>query len=581
MKDMKRLFGYMGPYKKDMILGALFVMIETGFELFIPIMISNLIDIGVANHDVNYIYVKGAQMALLALGALVTGLLYAHFSAKASYGWGAEIRKAEYARVQQYAFSNLDHFVTSSLITRMTTDVNVLQNMIISGFRPITRGPSLLIMGIGLSFYMNPKLAFVFVVCTPILAIILFLIVRKVAPMYTRLQSIMDRLNQVVQENLTAIRAVKAFVRDEYEEDKFEEVNRDMAKSSETTFHYAVLNLPAFQGIMYTTIVMILWFGGNMILKSELAVGNLTGFLSYVMQVINSLMMLANVFLLLTRSLASAHRIAQILDENIVLTSPENGVKKVKDGSIDFENVSFKYREDAREYALENVNLHIPAGQTIGVIGTTGSAKTTLVQLIPRLYDATTGVVRVGGVNVRDYDLSVLRDSVNITLQKNVLFSGTVRENLKWGNPFADDETIWKACRAACADEFLSRMPDGLDTMLEQGGNNLSGGQKQRLCIARALLGNAKILIFDDSTSAVDTATEKKIRKALADYKDVTKIIIAQRITSVMNTDQIVILDDGKIHRVGTHKELLANDPIYQEIYASQMKGGDDNGSEE
>lgn len=581
MKDMKRLFGYMGPYKKDMILGALFVMIETGFELFIPIMISNLIDIGVANHDVHYIYVKGVQMALLALGALVTGLSYAHFSAKASYGWGAEIRKAEYERVQQYAFSNLDHFVTSSLITRMTTDVNVLQNMIISGFRPITRGPSLLIMGIGLSFYMNPKLAFVFVVCTPILAIILFLIVRKVAPMYTRLQSIMDRLNQVVQENLTAIRAVKAFVRDEYEEDKFEEVNRDMAKSSETTFHYAVLNLPAFQGIMYTTIVMILWFGGNMILKSELAVGNLTGFLSYVMQVINSLMMLANVFLLLTRSLASAHRIAEILDENIVLTSPENGEKKVKDGSIDFENVSFKYREDAREYALENVNLHIPAGQTIGVIGTTGSAKTTLVQLIPRLYDATTGVVRVGGVNVHDYDLSVLRDSVNITLQKNVLFSGTVRENLKWGNPFADDETIWKACRAACADEFLSRMPDGLDTMLEQGGNNLSGGQKQRLCIARALLGNAKILIFDDSTSAVDTATEKKIRKALADYKDVTKIIIAQRITSVMNTDQIVILDDGKVHRVGTHKELLANDPIYQEIYASQMKGGNDDGSEE
>ena len=581
MKDMKRLFGYMGPYKKDMILGALFVMIETGFELFIPIMISNLIDIGVANHDVHYIYVKGVQMALLALGALVTGLSYAHFSAKASYGWGAEIRKAEYARVQQYAFSNLDHFVTSSLITRMTTDVNVLQNMIISGFRPITRGPSLLIMGIGLSFYMNPKLAFVFVVCTPILGIILFLIVRKVAPMYTRLQSIMDRLNQVVQEGLTAIRAVKAFVRDEYEEEKFEQVNRDMAKSSETTFHYAVLNLPAFQGVMYTTIVLILWFGGNMILKSQLAVGNLTGFLSYVMQVINSLMMLANVFLLLTRSLASAHRIAEVLDENIVLTSPENGVKEIKDGSIDFDHVSFKYREDAREYALENVDLHIPAGQTIGVIGTTGSAKTTLVQLIPRLYDATTGVVRVGGIDVRDYDLSVLRDSVNITLQKNVLFSGTVRDNLKWGNPQADDETIWKACRAACADEFLNRMPEGLDTMLEQGGNNLSGGQKQRLCIARALLGNAKILIFDDSTSAVDTATEKKIRTALADYKDVTKIIIAQRITSVMNTDQIVILDDGKIHRVGTHKTLLAEDPIYQEIYASQMKGGDDDGSEE
>lgn len=581
MKDMKRLFGYMGPYKKDMILGAVFVMIETAFELFIPIMISDLIDIGVAGNDVHYIYMKGVQMALLALGALITGLLYAKFSARASYGWGAEIRKAEYAKVQQYAFSNLDHFVTSSLITRMTTDVNVLQNMIISGFRPITRGPSLLIMGIGLSFWMNPKLAFVFIVCTPILGIILFLIVRKVAPMYTRLQSIMDRLNQVVQEGLTAIRAVKAFVRDEYEEDKFEEVNHDMARSSETTFHYAVLNLPAFQAVMYTTIVLILWFGGNMILKSELAVGNLTGFLSYVMQVINSLMMLANVFLLLTRSLASAHRIAEILDEDIVLTSPENGIKEVKDGSIDFNAVSFKYSVDAREYALENVNLHIPAGQTIGVIGTTGSAKTTLVQLIPRLYDATKGTVRVGGVDVRDYDLTALRDSVNITLQKNVLFSGTVRDNLKWGNPDADDETIWAACRAACADEFLNRMPKGLDTMLEQGGNNLSGGQKQRLCIARALLGKAKILIFDDSTSAVDTATEKKIRKALASYQDVTKIIIAQRITSVMNTDQIVILDDGKIHKVGTHKDLLANDSIYQEIYASQMKGGDSDGSEE
>lgn len=581
MKDMKRLFGYMGPYKKDMILGAVFVMIETAFELFIPIMISDLIDIGVAGRDVHYIYMKGAQMALLALGALITGLLYAKFSARASYGWGAEIRKAEYAKVQQYAFSNLDHFVTSSLITRMTTDVNVLQNMIISGFRPITRGPSLLIMGIGLSFWMNPKLAFVFIVCTPILGIILFLIVRKVAPMYTRLQSIMDRLNQVVQEGLTAIRAVKAFVRDEYEEDKFEEVNHDMARSSETTFHYAVLNLPAFQAVMYTTIVLILWFGGNMILKSELAVGNLTGFLSYVMQVINSLMMLANVFLLLTRSLASAHRIAEILDEDIVLTSPENGIKEVKDGSIDFNDVSFKYRADAREYALENVNLHIPAGQTIGVIGTTGSAKTTLVQLIPRLYDATKGTVSVGGVDVRDYDLTALRDSVNITLQKNVLFSGTVRDNLKWGNQDADDETIWEACRAACADEFLNRMPKGLDTMLEQGGNNLSGGQKQRLCIARALLGKAKILIFDDSTSAVDTATEKKIRKALASYQDVTKIIIAQRITSVMNTDQIVILDDGKVHKVGTHKELLAHDSIYQEIYASQMKGGDSDGSEE
>lgn len=398
--------------------------------------------------------------------------------------------------------------------------------------------------------------------------------------MYTKLQSMVDCLNNVVQEGLTAIRAVKAFVRDEYEEGKFNEVNTDLTAASEQTFHYAVLNLPAFQGVMYTAIVLILWFGGNMILKKQLAVGNLTGFLSYVMQVMNSMMMIANVFLLLTRSMASAHRIVEVLDEKIVLTSPENGVTEVTEGSVEFDNVSFKYKEEAKEYALSDVTLKIKAGQTVGILGGTGSSKTTLVQLIPRLYDTSRGTVRVGGKDVRAYDLAALRDAVNIILQKNVLFSGTVRENLKWGNADASDEEIWEACRAACADEFLNRMPDGLDTVLEQGASNLSGGQKQRLCIARALIGKAKILIFDDSTSAVDTATEKKIREALAARKDVTKIIIAQRVTSVMNTDQIIILDDGKVHRIGTHAELLADDPIYQEIYASQMKGGDENGSE-
>ena len=553
MNDMKRLLSYAGPYKRDMIFGAVLVLIETCFELFIPILISNLIDIGVANGDIPYIYRKGIQMGICALCALVTGILYAHFAARATYGWGAEIRKAEYEKMQQYAFSNLDHFAVSSLITRMTTDVTVIQNMVSAGFRPITRGPSLLIMGIGLSFYMNPRLAFVFLVCT---------------------------LNNVVQEGLTAIRAVKAFVRDEYEEDKFNEVNTDLTAASEQTFHYAVLNLPAFQGVMYTAIVLILWFGGNMILKKQLAVGNLTGFLSYVMQVMNSMMMIANVFLLLTRSMASAHRIVEVLDEKIVLTSPENGVTEVTEGSVEFDNVSFKYKEEAKEYALSDVTLKIKAGQTVGILGGTGSSKTTLVQLIPRLYDTSRGTVRVGGKDVRAYDLAALRDAVNIILQKNVLFSGTVRENLKWGNADASDEEIWEACRAACADEFLNRMPDGLDTVLEQGASNLSGGQKQRLCIARALIGKAKILIFDDSTSAVDTATEKKIREALAARKDVTKIIIAQRVTSVMNTDQIIILDDGKVHRIGTHAELLADDPIYQEIYASQMKGGDENGSE-
>lgn len=573
MNDMKRLLKYAGPYKKDMILGALLVLIETCFELFIPIMIADLIDVGVANHDLPYIYGKGLQMIFCALMALFTGLLYAHFAAKASYGWGAEIRKAEYGKVQQYAFSNLDHFQTSSLITRMTTDVTVLQNMVNAGFRPVTRGPSLLVMGILLSFWMNPKLAVVFLVCIPVLGCILFWIVTKVAPMYTRLQSIMDRLNRVVQEGLTAIRAVKAFVRGEYEEEKFAEVNKDLTSSSETTFHYAVLNLPAFQAVMYSAIVLIMWFGGNMILKSDLAVGDLTGFLSYVMQVMNSLMMIANVFLLLTRSLASAHRIAQVLDEEVELISPENGIQEVTDGRIDFQEVSFKYHKAAKEYALSGVNLHISSGETVGILGGTGASKTTLVQLIPRLYDASKGSVRVAGHDVREYDVHVLRDAVGIILQKNVLFSGTVRDNLKWGNPDATDEEIWEACRDACADEFLNRMPEGLDTMLEQGAANLSGGQKQRLCIARALVGKAKILIFDDSTSAVDTATEKKIREALALRRDVTKIIIAQRITSVMNTDQIVILEDGRVHCTGTHSELLAHDPIYQEIYRSQMNG--------
>lgn len=571
MKDMKRLLKYAGPYKRDMIFGAVLVLLETCFELFIPVMIADLIDVGVASHDLNYIYGKGLQMVFCALMALITGLLYAHFAAKAAYGWGAEVRKAEYERVQQYAFSNLDHFPTSSLITRMTTDVTVLQNMVNAGFRPVTRGPSLLIMGILLSFWMNPKLAVVFLVCIPVLGGVLFWIVTKVAPMYTKLQETMDRLNRVVQEGLTAIRAVKAFVRDEYEEEKFAEVNSDLTDSSEKTFHYAVLNLPAFQAVMYSAIVLIMWFGGNMILKSQLAVGDLTGFLSYVMQVMNALMMIANVFLLLTRSLASAHRIAQVLDEEVVLTSPQNGRKEVAEGSIDFEGVSFKYHKNAREYALSDVTLHIPAGQTVGILGGTGASKTTLVQLIPRLYDATAGIVKVGGYDVREYDLHALRDAVGIILQKNVLFSGTVRDNLKWGNPSATDEEIWEACRAACADEFLDRMPDGLDTILEQGAGNLSGGQKQRLCIARALIGNSKILIFDDSTSAVDTATEKKIREALGRQKDVTKIIIAQRITSVSNTDQIVIMEDGKVHCTGTHEELLEKDPIYQEIYASQM----------
>ena len=579
MNDLKRLLGYMGPYRRDMILGMLLVIIESSFEMVIPVLMSDIIDTGVAQGDVPAIMTTGLQMAACAVLALITGLLYARYAARASYGVGARIREAEYAKVQEYAFANLDHFETSSLITRMTTDVTVLQNAINGGFRPLVRGPSMLVLGIALAFFMSPELSVVFFICTPVLGAVLFLVVRHIAPMYIRLQQAMDHLNNVVQECLTAIRAVKAFVRGEYEEEKFEAVNTELMQVSRSTFRTAVLNLPAFQLTMYAACVLILWLGGTMILNGALTVGRLTSFLSYVMQVMNSLMMISNVFLLMTRSLASAHRVAQVLDERVALTSPENAVTEIPDGGIRFENVSFKYHPDAAEYALANIDLTIRPGQTVGILGGTGSAKSTLVQLIPRLYDATEGRVLVGGRDVREYDLAALRDAVGIVLQKNVLFSGTVRENLQWGDPTADDETLWAACRAACADEFLSTMPGGLDADLGQGGVNVSGGQKQRLCIARTLLKKPKILIFDDSTSAVDTATEAKIRAALRALPNVTKIIIAQRITSVMGTDQIIVLDDGRIHAVGTHRELLESDAIYQEIYHSQMKGGSGDGT--
>ena len=578
MRELRQLLSYLGPYRRDMFIGGLLVFVETVFELVIPVLMADLIDVGVEHRDLHYIVGKGLQMGLCALLALVTGLLYARFAARAAYGWGARVREAQYEKVQSYAFSNLDRFETGSLVTRMTTDVTVLQNAVNGGLRPLVRSPVMLVMGLGLSFWMNAELALIFVVCAPILALILFLVVSRVAPMYSRLQKAVDRLNNVVQEGLTAIRAVKAFVRGEYEEDKFQSVNQELMETSQRTFHLAVLNLPAFQFTMYTAIVLILWFGGGMILEGGLQVGELTGFLSYVLQVMNSFMMISNVFLLLTRSLASAHRIAEVLDEDIVLTSPEDPIRVVPDGSVDYEGVSFKYHDDAKAYALSGVDLHIKAGQTVGILGGTGSAKTTLVQLIPRLYDVTRGSVKVGGHDVREYDLTALRDAVGIVLQKNVLFSGTVRENLQWGDREADDETLWAACRAACADEFLEKMPGGLDADLGQGGVNVSGGQKQRLCIARALLKKPKILIFDDSTSAVDTATEGKIRSALAGLTGVTKIIIAQRVTSVMHTDLIVILEDGRVHATGTHAHLLASDPIYQEIYASQMKGGEDHG---
>ena len=568
----------MGHYRRELMAAMVLIFVETGFELVIPLLMADIIDVGVQTRDVHYILGKGIQMGICALLALITGLLYARYAARAAFGFGASLREAEFMAVQGYDFSNLDRFDSSSLVTRMTTDVTVMQNAVSTGLRPMVRGPAMLIFGVGLSFYMNPRLALVFVVCAPILALVLVFVVGKVAPMYRRLQVVMDRMNAIVQEGLTAIRAVKAFVRDEYEEEKFQSVNSELMATSQRTFRFAVLNLPAFQATMYAAVVLIMWFGGQMIHTGSLEVGDLTGFLSYVLQVMNALMMISNVFLMLTRSLASAHRIAEVLDERPALASPDSPVPTVTDGSVEFDDVSFRYAAGAQEDVLSHINLKIRAGQTVGLIGGTGSAKTSLVQLIPRLYDASGGSVRVGGRDVRSYDLAALRDAVGIVLQKNVLFSGTIRENLRWGNPDADDETLWAACRAACADEFLERMPDGLDTELGQGGVNVSGGQKQRLCIARTLLKRPKILILDDSTSAVDTKTDAKIRATLAKLRQITKIIIAQRITSVMDADLIVILDDGRISDAGTHSELLERSPIYQELYYSQQKGGEEVG---
>lgn len=578
MKDLKHIFSYMKPYRWDFMIAVFLIFVETVFEMIIPILMTDIIDIGIPQRDYPLLYQQGGLMIFCALIALITGLLFSRFAARAAYGFGANLRLAEYKKIQNYSFSNLDHFSSSSLVTRLTTDVTVMQTAISSGIRPLVRSPIMLIMGITLSFILNRRLALVFVICAPILGLILALIVHRVGPLYNRQQNAIDHLNNRIQEGLTAIRAIKAFVREDYETEQFENVNQELMDISYNTSRHAVLNLPAFQMVMYTVIVLIMWNGGQYILAGNMKVGELTGFLSYVLQIMNSLMMISNIFLMLTRSLASARRIRQVLEEEPSLVSPENPLSEVPSGEITFENVSFKYYSKAEKNTLSHVNLQIRAGETVGIIGGTGASKSTLIQLIPRLYDATEGIVRVGGHRVQDYDLKALRDAVGIVLQKNILFSGSIRENLLWGNPLADDEMLWDACKKAAADEFLSHMPQGLDADLGQGGVNVSGGQKQRLCIARTLLKNTKILIFDDSTSAVDTATETRIRQSLASLTQVTKLIIAQRITSVMDADKIIILDDGQIHAVGTHQDLLASDPIYQEIYYSQMKGGTHHG---
>lgn len=573
---LKRIFSYMKQYKKYACLALLCIAVEAVLELMVPMIMADLIDNGVANGDTAYIYTKGLQMAGCAVLALILGIGSARFSALAGQGLGANIRQAEYEKLQSYSFANIDHFRVSSLVTRLTSDVTNIQNSVSTGMRPFGRSPVMLIFASSVAFTINRTLALVFFVALPILAVLLIIIIMNVRPLYGRMQNAIDLVNRSIQENLTAIRVVKAYVRGDYEVSKFEEVNANLKKESEKAFGIAVLNMPAMQFVMYGTIISILFIGGHLINAGQLKIGELTSFLSYVLLILNSLMMMSNVFLMMTRSLASASRIVEVLDEKIDITDEQAEDISVKKGSIEFDHVWFKYKEEAKEYVLSDVSFNIEAGQTIGIIGQTGSAKTTLVSLIPRLYDATKGTVRIDGIDVKKYPMRHLRDAIAVVLQKNTLFSGSLLSNLYWGNENAFMEEINEACHIACVDEFLDRLPQGYDTDMGQGGVNVSGGQKQRICIARAILKKPKVLILDDSTSAVDTATEGKIRDGLAKkLPDMTKIVIAQRISSVKHADQIIILDRGKVAAIGTHETLLANNRIYQEIYESQKEGVD------
>lgn len=559
--------------RKDFILAVIYVAIETLLEVITPVLMADIIDIGVMHRDTSIFVSRGLGMLACAAGSLLFGLLYAKAAAWAAATVASQIRQAQFDQIEKFSFENIDRFESSGLITRLTSDVMVLQNTITNGIRPIARGPLMLILGIIMCFITSWKLSIVYLIVSPIMALLLIWIVSKVAPQYRFIQKTVDALNEAVEENLIAIRLVKSFVRADYETDRFDRVNEDLASLMQKTNHLAFLNLPLFQASMYITILVLLAIGSMMIVQSTLAVGQLTGIMSYVLQIMNAFIMMSNIFLLLTRSAASIHRIEEVLDEKITMHSPEQG-KLLQDGSIDFENVSFKYSKEGREDVLSDVTLHIPSGSRVGIIGATGSAKSSLAMLIPRLYDVSSGTLKVGQENVHDLDLKALREDVAMVLQKNTLFSGTVRDNLKWGNPNASDDEILKAIDQAGASELIARLPGGLDMELGQAGVNVSGGQKQRLCIARALLKKPKILIFDDSTSAVDTKTDALIRKNLAEIHGLTQIIIAQRVSSISHCDQIVVMDQGRIVQTGTHDELLKTSPIYREIYESQQGGG-------
>lgn len=566
-------------YKRDSILTPVLVAFEALVECIIPLMVANLVNRMQNGCDLSVIMRYGVILIIMACFSLIFGALAGIKAANASAGFGKNLRKDLFVAVQNFSFENIDRFSASSLVTRMTTDVTNVQMAYMMIIRTVVRAPLMLIFSLVMGFIMGGRLALIFLFTIPVLGIGLGLVIKKTMPLFRKVFKKYDNLNNSVQENINGIRVVKSFVREDFEKKKFNEAAEDVCGDFTRAEKILALNNPMMQFCLYVVMIFVLTFGSYLVVNfggNIIQVGQLSSLLTYSFQILMSLMMLSMIFVMVTISIESCERIVSVLEEKRTISNPKNPIYEVNDGSIDFDNVSFKYSKRADRYALENINLHIKSGQTIGVLGGTGSSKTSLVNLISRLYDVTEGEVKVGGVNVRDYDLVTLRDAVSVVLQKNVLFSGSIKENLRWGNKDATDEEIEEACHLACADEFIEQFPDKYDTHIEQGGTNVSGGQKQRLCIARALLKKPKILILDDSTSAVDTKTDAIIRAGFKKFiPETTKIIIAQRVSSVQDADQIIIMNNGSIEAIGTHDELLASNPIYQEVYYSQNKGGE------
>ena len=581
---IRKLAPYTKGYRVWIFLGVLCSAGEAVLELLLPKAMSQIVDVGIANGDKAYILATGLKMILMALASLVMGVGAAGLAAKAGMGFGANVREAEYRQVQRFSFSNIEHFSTASLITRLTNDVSSVQMTLMMGMRMLVRAPVMLITALVMALTISLQLSQVFLVVLPLLLLLVAIVIRYVGPFFTALQKSTDDLNLVVQENLNAIRVVKSFVREDREQEKFTQRSETLRRTAERAFSFVVLFVPLVTLIMGGTIMSIMWLGGRYVVGGTMLSGDLIAFFTYASEILMSLMMVAMVMMVLTRSIACGKRIVEVLEEQPEITD-DDAVKEIaddgaerelplSDGSIRFDHVYFKYHPDSAEWNLTDIDFSIASGMTVGILGGTGSAKSTLVSLIPRLYEATEGAVSVGGHDVREYTMEALRQGCAMVLQKNTLFSGTIRENLRWGREDATDAEMEEACRMACADEFISRMPDGYDTHIEQGGANVSGGQKQRLCIARAILRRPRVLILDDSTSAVDTATDAKIRSALRQaLPGATKLIIAQRISSVMDADLIVVLDDGKISGAGTHDQLMASNHIYQEVYKSQQEG--------